>query len=113
MSSYLPPEHAVSPVDVGGARGRGSRGPAITITVGVVVFVIAVALGVVSGILAARTLPLGVLTLSGEPGSSVLLTLDSPGEGAVALEAGNEYALLLVEPSSRAGSYLDGMLEVT
>src|SRR5690554_4088136 len=113
MSSYVPPEPAPSVMGLERARATTSRGPAIAIAAGVVVLVIAVAIGVTSAILAARTLPLGVLTLTGEPGSEVLLTVDSPGVGEVSLDAGTEYAILLVEATSRAGSYLDGALEVT
>ena len=113
MSSYLPPEPTPYAAGQDRVEAQGSRGPAIAIASGVIVLVIGLAIGVTSGILAARTLPLGVLTLSGEPGSEVLLTVDSPGAGEVALEADKEYAFLLVESTSRAGSYLDGMLEVT
>lgn len=104
MSNPAPPPSSPRP---------GARGPITVVVISVVLLVAAVTLGVVSVFAAARALPLGVLTFSGEPGDDVLLSVDSPGTGEVELLAGREYGLLLVEPSAGPGSYLEGPLDVT
>ncbi len=80
---------------------------------GSVALLAAVAVGVVSAVFAIRTMPLGILTLGGEPGRDVLAVVDAPGTGTLTLEADTDYGLLLVVPSSQAPGWLDGNLTVT
>ena len=90
-----------------------AKGPWTLIVIGAVALLLAVAVGVVSAVFAARAMPLGILTLGGEPGSDVLVVVEAPGTGHVELAADTEYGLMLVVPASQAPGRLGDHIDVT
>ncbi len=76
-----------------------TTGPKITVVLGVVALLAAIALLVVGGLAVARTLPTDVLELDGSPGDAVVGVVDVPGAGEVDLAADTSYAIYLVQDS--------------
>ncbi len=82
-------------------KPTSTTGPKITLAVGALVFLAALALGVVAGRTILETIPLDVLRTDGSAGSGVVGTVDAPGSGEVALLGERTYALYLVTDSDR------------
>ena len=98
-----------------GSPGRRSarRGPTILIVVGCVTLLLGVVLGVVTVVVAARTMPFGVLGFDGRAGDDVLAVADAPGVVDVELEEDVEYSLLVVVATRASPASLSGPLEIT
>ncbi|NYI58933.1 hypothetical protein [Cellulomonas soli] len=84
-------------------RKTSLTGPVWLTVSGAVLILIALAIGAGTAVLLFRTAGSGVLTFSGEPGSSVIAEVDAPGTTTVDLVAGERYAVHLVEPATAGG----------
>ncbi len=88
--------------------GRTSTtGPKITVALGVVALLAAIALFAIGGVAIARTLPTDVLELDGSPGDAVVGVVDLGGVGEVELVADTGYAIYLV----REGGWPEGRVD--
>lgn len=88
--------------------GRTSTtGPKITVALGVVALLAAIALLVVGGLAVARTLPTDVLELDGAPGDAVVGVVDVPGAAEVELAAQTSYAIYHVREGAGWGQRID------
>lgn len=93
-------------------KPTSTTGPKVTVGIGVVLLLGAVALFVVGILAVVRIAPTDVLRMDGSPGSGVLATVDAPGTATVDLAADTDYALFLVQTGSSAAS-LSGTPTVT
>lgn len=94
---YGQPAYGQSPYPPTRPPGRTSTtGPKITVGLGVVALLGAIALLAVGGLAVARTLPTDVLELDGSPGEGVVGVVDVAGVAEVDLAAETGYAIYLV-----------------
>lgn len=99
--AYGQPAYGQPPYPPARAPGRTSTtGPKITVVLGVVALLGAIALLAIGGLAVARTLPTDVLELDGSPGDAVVGVVDVAGVGEVELAAETSYAIYLVREGS-------------
>ncbi len=99
---YGQPYPAASYAGAQPPRKTSTTGPKVTVALGVVALLAAIALLVVGGLAVARTLPTDVLELDGSPGDAVVGVVDVPGAAEVELAADTSYAIYLVQDTGWA-----------
>lgn len=88
--------------------GRTSTtGPKITVALGVVALIGAIALLAIGGLAVARILPTDVLEMDGSPGSAVVGVVPVPGSGEIELDQETSYALYLVRETGWSVAQVD------
>lgn len=92
-------------------KPTSTKGPKITLAIGVVVLVAAVVVGVLAGRAIVGLIPTDVLRMDGSPGDGVLAVVDAPGSGEVSLEGGSTYSVYLV--TAGRDTALDGAPVIT
>lgn len=109
-TSPVPPNAAAAAPRPDRTRLRGPR--ALTFS-GAALLVLALAAGVVAGVLAVRTLPTDVLDLRGGDGDGVLLAVPVPGTGVVELDPGDHAIYLALAAGAALTSDPDAAITVT
>jgi len=87
-----------------GERPKRGAGPTVLVVLGILSLLGALGAGVLGARAMVEVIPLGILTLSGEPGDKVVAVLDTPGTTELELDGGEDYSFFLVAPENQRPS---------